>query len=80
MNLGPLLWSYNAQLQLSLEEMVKLSEAVGFVFLETDPRWGNKTLPTLTVRSVHAPYGFNHRSLSHNAYKAQFWVAKKGQD
>lgn len=79
-NLGPLLWSYNAQLQLSLEEVVKLSEAVGFEFLETDERWGSKTLPALTVRSVHAPYGFNHRTLSHNAYKAQFWVAEKKRE
>ncbi|KEF54547.1 uncharacterized protein A1O9_08989 [Exophiala aquamarina CBS 119918] len=79
-NLGPLLWSYNAQLQLSLEEVVKLSRAVGFEFLETDGRWGNKTVQELTVRSVHAPYGFNHRTLSHNAYKAQFWVASKKQE
>lgn len=76
-NLGPLLWSHNAQLQLSLEELVKLSEAMGFDFLETDERWGGKTLPGLTVRSIHAPYGFNHRTLSQNAYKAQFWVATK---
>lgn len=76
-NMGPLLWSHNSQLQLSLDEVVKLSEAVGFVFVESDERWGERTLPHLTVRSVHAPYGFNHRTLSQNAYKAQFWVARK---
>lgn len=76
-NMGPLLWSHNAQLQLSLEEVVKLSQAVGFEFLETRESCGDRTLPQLTVRSIHAPYGFNHRTLSQNAYRAQFWVARK---
>ncbi|KAK5058859.1 hypothetical protein LTR84_011123 [Exophiala bonariae] len=78
-NVGPLLWSHNAQLQLSLEEVVKLSESVGFEFLESHARCGDRTLPQLTVRSIYAPYGFNHRTLSQNAYKAQFWVARKGR-
>lgn len=77
LNLGPLLWSYNAELQLSLEEVVRLSEAVGFEFLETDPNSGPETISGLNVRSIHAPYGFNSRTLSENAYKAQFWVARK---
>ena len=76
-NLGPLLWSYNAELQLSLDEVVRLAEAMGFDFLETSPGFGPETIPGLKVRSIHAPYGYNSRALSENAYKAQFWVAIK---
>ncbi|KIW99536.1 uncharacterized protein Z518_11275 [Rhinocladiella mackenziei CBS 650.93] len=76
-NFGPLLWSYNTQLKLSLEEIVTISEAVGFDFLETNDSFGPKTLGHLPVRSIHAPYGFNQRALTENAYKAQFWVAQK---
>lgn len=76
-NLGPLLYGTNPTMQLSLEEMVQVSETMGFKFLETDEKWGSITLPGKTVRSKDINYLVNDRSLRKNIYVTQFWVAEK---
>lgn len=77
LNVGPLLYGSAPFLQLSLDEIIRLSEAIGFEFLETDPKWGDLTLPDRQVRGKEAPYGFNSKALAKNAYWAQFWAATK---
>ncbi|KAL1960798.1 hypothetical protein VTO42DRAFT_6628 [Malbranchea cinnamomea] len=78
-NLGPLLYGSGPFLQLSLDETVDLAEAVGFEFLQTDPRYGNLTLPGGKgwIRQTEAPYGFNQKALWKNAYWAQYWLARR---
>ncbi|PGH11944.1 hypothetical protein AJ80_06909 [Polytolypa hystricis UAMH7299] len=84
LNLGPLLYGSAPFLQLSVEEIILLSETAGFEFLETDEKWGPLTLAgsnnhsRYTARSIEAPYGYNNNALSKNAYWAQFWLAQKG--
>lgn len=77
LNVGPLLYGSAPYLQLSLDEIIRLSEAIGFEFLQTDPKWGDLTLPGRQARGKEAPYGFNSKALSKNAYWAQFWAANK---
>jgi hypothetical protein len=50
---------------------------MGFEFLETDPKWGDLTLPERLVRGKEASYGLNSKALSKNAYWAQFWAARR---
>jgi carnosine N-methyltransferase len=76
-NLGPLLYGTNPILQLSLEEIVNVSEAMGFEFLDLDEKWGEITLPGKKVRASEINYLVNKRSIRRNVYTAQFWVAKK---
>lgn len=96
-NLGPLLYGSAPFLQFSLEEILQLSEAMGFEFFDiaqrnssnntdavdeeketaTKAKWGELTLPDYKVRQKEAPYGFNDRALSKNAYWAQFWTARR---
>lgn len=76
-NLGPLLYGTNPIMQLSLEEMVQVSETMGFKFLDTDEKWGTISLPGKTVRSKDINYLVNARSIRRNVYITQFWVAEK---
>ncbi|CBF84632.1 uncharacterized protein ANIA_11151 [Aspergillus nidulans FGSC A4] len=84
-NLGPLLYGTGPWLQLSLDEIVKLSEALGFEFEVDVSDQAGIVCGTLTqgeglggkVRSMYVPYGQNKRGLSRNAYDAQFWRARK---
>ncbi|MBE3045628.1 hypothetical protein IMZ48_24395, partial [Candidatus Bathyarchaeota archaeon] len=76
-NFGPLLYGTGPLVQLSLEELVAVAEAMGFEFLETGEECGELTVEGGKVRGVHAVYGFNERALTRNAYQAQFWVARK---
>lgn len=62
--------------ELSVDEIVAVVEEMGFVFLETDEKWGKKTLEGKEVRGKDARYGLNPRVLTRNSYLAQFWVAK----
>ncbi|EFQ97687.1 methyltransferase [Nannizzia gypsea CBS 118893] len=78
-NLGPLLYGSAPFLQLSMDEIVDVCEHLGFEFLDTSSTCGVTTLDGRKVRSKEVPYGLSDRSLSKNAYKAQFWVAKKGK-
>ncbi|KAK7418442.1 hypothetical protein QQX98_003934 [Neonectria punicea] len=78
-NLGPLLYGTGPFVQLSLEEIVLVTEAMGFQYLDTDDSCGDLTLPGKTVRGVEGIYGFDDRALTRNAYNAQFWVAKRSE-
>ncbi|KAL1630420.1 hypothetical protein SLS56_004948 [Neofusicoccum ribis] len=77
-NTGPLLYGTNPLLQLSLDEVVRLAEGLGFEFLEAGgPECGEVTVEGLRVRGREVPYGFDERGLARNAYSAQHWVARK---
>lgn len=76
-NLGPLLYGTAPFVQLSLEEIIKITEAMGFHYQHTDRKCGDLTLEGATVRGMEAIYGFDNRALTKNAYNAQFWVAKR---
>ena len=76
-NLGPLLYGTRAMVELSLDEIIDVVEAIGFEFLETDERWGNLTLPGKMVRGKEARYGLSPRVLTKNSYMAQFWVVRR---
>jgi SAM-dependent methyltransferase len=76
-NLGPLLYGTNPTLQLSLEEMIQVSETMGFKFLDTDEKWGTISLPGKKVRSKDINYLVNARSIRKNVYVTQFWAAEK---
>lgn len=72
-NLGPLLWSGGAQakLELSLQEVIELAEAVGFVF---DGQAGDDTKK---CRTVECEYTADKRAMMQWIYRAEFWVARK---
>ncbi|KAL4913018.1 N2227-like protein-domain-containing protein [Aspergillus aurantiobrunneus] len=81
-NLGPLLYGTGPWLQLSLDEIVKLSEALGFEFEtgETGTLCGSPTPGEGLdgkVSSLYVPYAQNSKGLSRNAYDAQFWRARR---
>jgi carnosine N-methyltransferase len=76
-NLGPLLYGSAPFLQLSLDEVIALSEQTGFRFEETAPSCGDITIPGTAVRGMEVAYGQNRKGLSKNAYQVQFWVARK---
>lgn len=76
-NFGPLLYGTGPYVQLSLEEVLSVAEAMGFEFLETGDECGEVTVEGKMVRGLEAVYGFNEKALTRNAYQAQFWVARK---
>ena len=76
-NLGPLLYGTGPFVQLTLEEVIQVTEIMGFEYLDTDESCGDVTLPGRTVRGMKATYGFDERALTKHAYNAQFWVARK---
>lgn len=76
-NLGPLLYGTGPYVQLSLDEVVTVTEAMGFKYLPTDDKWGPLTLEDKTPREIEAIYSFNDKALTRSAYRAQFWVAEK---
>ncbi|KAF7548807.1 hypothetical protein G7Z17_g6821 [Cylindrodendrum hubeiense] len=78
-NLGPLLYGTGPFVQLSLEEIVLVTEAMGFQYLDTDESCGDLTFPSRKVRGIEAIYGFDDRALTKNAYNAQFWVARRSE-
>ena len=77
-NFGPLLYGTNPSIQLSLDEVIAMAEAIGLRIEQTqnalcgDPPWSDARL-----RSKVVPYNADSESLSRNAYLAQFWVARK---
>ncbi|KAM0558042.1 hypothetical protein ACHAPJ_005209 [Fusarium lateritium] len=76
-NLGPLLYGTGPFVQLSLEEIVQVTEAMGFEYLDTEESCGPLTFPDRKVRSMEAVYGFDDKALTKSAYNAQFWVARR---
>ncbi|KAL2131936.1 hypothetical protein VTI74DRAFT_4418 [Chaetomium olivicolor] len=76
-NFGPLLYGTAPFVQLSLEEIVSVAEAMGFEFMEVPEGCGEVTMPGNKVRGLEAVYGFDERAMTKNAYEAQFWVARK---
>ena len=78
-NFGPLLYGTSPWVQLSLEEIIHVADAMGFDFTETDSQCGDITLPDYQIRGKEAFYNFNSSSLNKYAYVAQFWVARKRQ-
>jgi len=70
-NLGPLLWTGGAQskLELSLEEVLRAAEEVGFVIdLQDD---GQQS------RTVECEYTGDAQAMMRWIYRAEFWVAHK---
>ncbi|KAF5716079.1 trehalase [Fusarium mundagurra] len=63
-NLGPLLYGTGPFVQLTLEEIVQVTEAMGFEYLETDESCGPLTFEGRTLRSMEAVYGFNNKALT----------------
>jgi hypothetical protein len=72
-NLGPLLWTSGgqAQLELNLEEVLRLSEKIGFRIFErtADPTTAPKTIP--------CEYTSDKSAMMKWIYQAEFWVAQK---
>jgi len=76
-NSGPLLYGTGPWVQLSLGEIVAVSEQLGFEFLELAPTCGELSLPEKKVRWLAGIYGSNERALNMNGYKVQSWVVRK---
>ncbi|KAK0619035.1 N2227-like protein-domain-containing protein [Immersiella caudata] len=78
-NFGPLLYGSAPFVQLSLEEVLVVAEAMGFSFSVGDvPQGcGLESLEGKGVFGMEARYGFDERALTRNAYDAQFWVAQR---
>lgn len=76
-NFGPLLWGTAPFVQLSLDEIVAITQSMGFEFVDTLDTCGETTFEGKSVRGKLAVYGFNEKALTRNGFSAQFWVAKK---
>jgi hypothetical protein len=79
-NFGPLLYGSAPFIQLSLMEILDVVEAMGFELIDIPDTCGELTIPGRKARTKLAMYGFDNLSLVNNAYRAQFWVARKIQD
>ena len=83
-NFGPLLYGSAPFVQLSLDEVISVAEAMGFAFETMDGVCGDKTFSDAEgglgmLRSKHAAYGFNDLELRKNTYLAQAWLARKAR-
>lgn len=67
-NVGPLLYGSAPWVQLSLDEVVAVAEAMGFEF--DMPQWQEREVM----------YNFNASALWRNGYVAQYWVATKKKE
>jgi carnosine N-methyltransferase len=76
-NFGPLLYGTGPFVQLSLDEIIAVAEAMGFDFQEVPEGCGEVTVPGKNVRGLDAPYSFDEMALTRNSYNAQFWVARR---
>ncbi|PNH36540.1 hypothetical protein VD0002_g4577 [Verticillium dahliae] len=76
-NLGPLLYGTGPYVQLSLDEIIAVVNAMGFEFVDAPESCGELTFADEKVRGREAVYGFNERALVKNAYNAQSWVMRK---
>ncbi|GJF00701.1 N2227-domain-containing protein [Phanerochaete sordida] len=76
-NLGPLLWPGGAQarVELSLDEVLRLAEMVGF---EIEGEGGRPVeAEALRRRSVRCEYTGDSQAMMKYMYDAEFWVARK---
>ncbi|KAJ7106565.1 N2227-like protein-domain-containing protein [Mycena epipterygia] len=69
-NLGPLSWSAQSKLELSLEEVLRAAEEVGFV-LELQEQAQQQS------RTVECDYNGDAQAMFRGIYRAEFWVARK---
>ena len=76
-NSGPLLYGTGPWVQLSLDEIVAVTKAMGFEFEELPGSCGELTFPNEKVRWMAGIYGSNERALHMNGYKVQCWIARK---
>lgn len=76
-NFGPLLWGTAPFVQLSLDEIIAITQSMGFEFVDTSDTCGETTFEGTNIRGRMAVYGFDAKSLTRNAFSAQFWVARK---
>jgi carnosine N-methyltransferase len=81
-NLGPLLYGTAPLVELSLDEVLIVSEKLGFELMPITETWGEDSFPGVPkwsgkVRGGLAGYSWDRESLSRNAYQAQGWVARK---
>ncbi|EUC30501.1 hypothetical protein COCCADRAFT_103718 [Bipolaris zeicola 26-R-13] len=76
-NFGPLLYGTGPFVQLSLEEIIRVVEAMGFAFEDLGEECGELTFEGGKVRSREAEYGFNVKALTRYAYLAQVWRVRK---
>ncbi|KAJ6000290.1 hypothetical protein N7481_000699 [Penicillium waksmanii] len=77
LNLGPLLYGTAPFLQLSLDEIISLAEAVGFRIEDPGDVCGDVSLDGLPIRAKEISYGRNVRGLNRNGFLAQSWRAIK---
>ena len=70
-NLGPLLWaSSGVALELSLDEVIRVVEFVGFELLPVDESGE-------TVKMVECEYASDSEAMMQWIYRAVFWIARK---
>ena len=76
-NLGPLLWTGGGQaaVELSLEEVLKLAEAVGFDIAGAGS--GDAESGLERRRTVECEYTADQAAMMRWLYQAEFWVAAK---
>jgi hypothetical protein len=78
-NMGPLLY-YDASVELSLDDLVKVAEDYGFEFLDVDENWGPLTIEGGKTRGRTTSYMVQEHSLRLNQYKTQFFAARLKKD
>jgi hypothetical protein len=74
-NLGPLLWSVDAAMQLSLDEMLKAIELTGFILDVLDETQSLEI--SRKSKEVSCEYTVNQEAMMRWIYLARFWVARK---
>lgn len=78
-NLGPLLWTSGGQarLELSLEEVLNLAEMIGFKIQDRRLGHENQSRPSRST-TIECEYTADQTAMMRWVYKAEFWVATKG--
>lgn len=76
-NFGPLLYGTGPWVQLTLEEIIDVTEAMGFQYVDAPESCGPLTFPDKKVRTMEAAYGMSPAALTKNVYRAQAWVARR---
>lgn len=79
-NLGPLLWTSGGQarLELSLEEVMNLAEMIGFKIQDRRLGHESRSRPSRST-TIECEYTADQTAMMRWVYKAEFWVAIKGE-